>query len=141
MTVTVETALENAILGIISSRLTLGPNGRVSIGCEKYAQLMKWVMDNNFISNEEISAVVHRRICQLGRREYEWCVKMARHPDHVTSREALGYAMRHYELSKDEVARIPFDHGETTFSYTGGARDLLKDVMHKIRHPLCSGDH
>lgn len=123
-------AVEQAVLNAITQGLSLHGNGVAVIGHQKDAALVTWIIKNGYISMDKIREAVHRGICRVGRQMFEQVGKIP--PDHVLSREALGYAMNFGTITPKEVASIRFDHGETADEYKSSAGGLLNKVMNQI---------
>lgn len=126
--------IRDAILNHIRMRLSLWGGGRVVIGREKDALLMKWVFEHEYVLKEDLAKAVHDRLCAIGREAYEWHVRapIVNYPDHSASPEALGYAILHGVVSDEEAKRIRFDHGETAKEYRKMAEGLCEKVMEQL---------
>lgn len=106
----------------------------MSIGSEEDALLMKWVLEQHYVSEEDIAKAVHDGLCRSGRENYEWHIRAPsmNAPDHSDSPEALGYAILHGTVSDEETKQIYFDHGETAEGYRKMAEGLHKKVMRQL---------
>lgn len=125
--------MEKAVLEHIRMDLRLYVGGKAVIGLEKHARLIKCILDQEFVSKDEIAKAVHDRLCDIGREMYEWhiCSPRIRHPDHCSSPEALGYVILH-SLSQKEVGSIWFDHGETAEEFGRRGESLLEKVIEQL---------
>ena len=128
--------MEKCILDAISANLSLSGDGLAVIGQKKDAQLVKWIIENEYVPIEKIRQAVHAGICDIGREMFEWCGRESayrKYPDHCLSPEALGYAMKHGSISNQEIASIRFDHGETAEQYIASSDGLFEKVMRQLR--------
>lgn len=127
--------LVKTTLDCIRAGMSLHGEGKAVIGTRTDAQLVKWMLDNRYVSFTEVSEAVHDGICAIGRNMYEWCCAdpLGHHPSCSLSPDALGYAMRNGSLSAKEIALIPFARGETPEKYMDMSCGLLEKVMQQLR--------
>ena len=98
--------------------------------------LMMFALDYELAYEKELKEAVSRRLNQLGRQCFEQ-LRHERWPDHVTSPEALAYAMKYNELTPDEVASITFDHGDDQFSFVEKMQP--EELVEAVWQQLMSG--
>lgn len=126
--------MKEAILGGIYTNLSLHEGGIAVVGDKKDALLVKWIIDNEYVSKETLEHDVHESICNIGRNMLVWHLTspLQNYPDHALAPEALGYAMKHGAISSEEIAQIRFDHGETADTYLQYSEGLLEKVMRQL---------
>lgn len=126
--------IKEAVLGGIYTNLSLHGGGIAVVGDKKDALLMKWIIDNEYVSKETLEHDVHESICNIGRNMLVWHLTnpLRNYPDHALSPEAFGYAMKHGAISSEEIARIHFDHGQTADVYILSSQGLLEKVMRQL---------
>ena len=126
--------IEEAICSNIRANLVLYGSCRAVIGDSDDALLVKWVIDNEYISKAKLERAVHDGICQVGRGMFEWCLANPsfNRPDHATSPEALGYAIKHGVISSEEVKLLQFDMGDTPEGFIKSSEGLLESVMSQL---------
>ncbi len=88
------------------------------------------------VSEEELAGMVRTRLLKWGRTNYEWLFKKGgstKWPDHAPCSSALAFAIREGELTKREVARIKFDHGDTLDTFIESfAKDLVSIAVRQL---------
>lgn len=126
--------LKESICTNIGTNLSLHGDGVAVVGNKKDALLVKWVIENEYVSRNALEDAVHDSICKIGRSIFEWHIQMphSNYPDHALSPEALGYAMKHGIISSKEIAQIRFDHGQTADTYLQYSEGLLEKVMRQL---------
>lgn len=98
------------------------------------AKLIRWLLENNFLTAADIAQAVHEGICAIGRRDYAWHMRNQRqnYPDHGDSPRGLGYAIKHGAISEEEARLIIFDHGETLETFTRESDGYLEEVIRDL---------
>lgn len=100
-------------------------------------KLLKFLIQENYISRDALMKAVHEGLCASGRYSYQWCMVNPNynHPDHAYSPKAFGYAMMHRVFTKEELSKLQFDHGETIESYIHSAQGLLDWAVAEFTKP------
>jgi hypothetical protein len=94
------------------------------------AQLILFLLENNWVREEELRQALHKGIIACGLNSFEESKR--KFPDHTRSPAALGYALLHGTIAEKQARKIRFDHGETVEKYKENAGNLLEIVYTQI---------
>lgn len=124
-------ATEAVISEIVSKGFLSGPTV-IMRKCD--AQMIAFLQEKGFLSNDELRSALHKGICACGRSCYENHIARpsVTPPDHTLSPEALGYACLHEEITPHEATLIRFNHDETLTGYLRNADGFLEKVLSQI---------
>ncbi len=76
-------------------------------------KILNCFIEENILNRKDIEKILHERLLQAGRQCFMQHLKEGIFPDHVSSPDALAYALGHNEFTAEEEKQIQFDHGET----------------------------
>ena len=85
-----------------------------------------WCLDKKLVQEDFLRNLVHLRIMQIGRYMYGQTQReTSQWPDHVSSPEALAYAIKHNVFTTKELSQIRFDHDDTAETFMKEKVDYL----------------
>ncbi len=98
------------------------------------AQVLKLLITEKIIHENELFADIHLRLLSLGRRSFDQHKKNGTYPDHTYSPHALAYAIHTGAFTEEERGGIKYDHGETELDFIqiynkGDLRKKVLDVL------------
>jgi hypothetical protein len=94
------------------------------------AQLILFLLENNWVQEEELRQALHKGIIACGLHSFEESKR--KFPDDTRSPAALGYALLHGAIAEKQARKIRFNHGETVEEYKKDAEGLLEYVYGQI---------
>ena len=85
---------------------------------------------------KEIVVAINKRICELGVQSFKQICGITP-VDHVTSPEAVAFAIRHKVLNDEQIQFVEkhFDHGETLESFIQIANNFFENVTRQLTTP------
>ena len=102
---------------------------------------LNFCLNQKLLSLQDLQDAVERRISGLGYEMYKQAtpsssIRRSREPqyaDHVTSPEALAFAILHNRFTASQLGAIRFDHGDTPETFMQGRiTTLVEDVMMQL---------
>lgn len=120
--------LKSAVLDSIK-RLSI--YGRVISWSNENVKVLTMLLNEKVVSQEEIEQAVHERLINAGRSSWGE-VMGGTYPDHTTSPEALGYALRYGVFTKTDERAIRYDHGDTKESFIASSEGMKESIVRQL---------
>lgn len=126
--------MQAVILDHLRTRLELFGRETVVVGTESGALLMQWILDHQYVPRNDIAQAIHDRLCDIGRRAYEWHIGAPErnHLKYSGTPVAFGHALLHGTFSDTEVSRIRFCSDETVEWYRKMGAGTVEMVLRKL---------
>jgi hypothetical protein len=104
-------------------------------------EFLNFCLNQKHLSTEDFYEAVERRILAIGHKMYKQAtpsvsIRRSREPqyaDHVTSPEALAFAIAKGKFTPVQLDAIAFDHGDKPETFMKGkTKTLVEDVMMQL---------
>ena len=107
----------------------------------QYQHVLDFLLDNGIIDNASIERALEGAVFRQARQDYEFMTtkrgESTPSADHLLRPEILAYALVKGRFSKEEIKKMPFDHGETaeTFIREYRTNDLPARLREELLNP------
>lgn len=108
------------MLGTMFSSLSIGMIARFVVSYEEHMVLRLFLsksLELGLIQQEEVIELIHNRILEIGRNNYNLHIQGLEAPDHVESTESLAYALRFNYFSEEEQSKIKYNYKKDTAEF------------------------
>lgn len=100
-------------------------------------EVLQKALDSDVINEDNIECAIKDSVILEARNAYDLMTYeygYTIYADHILRPDALSYAIENNEFKKEELSKIPFDHGDTYETYTNnyGKKNLLKDLKKEL---------
>lgn len=108
---------------------------------QRHAGTFSALREQGVINEQDVQEALKVVVLREARAAYDLMTKKdapyTTYADHVGRPECLAYALKQGEFSRAEIAKIPFDHGQTaqTFPERYGKPNLLCDLATELLYP------
>lgn len=111
--------------------ITSYADGKIGGYSQKKSKLLKFLLDDGYVTRRQVEELVHQRLLSIGRATYDEHMLPSRTPidNCFFSHVALGYALKHNHVP---VENIRFEHGEHAEDYIKKADGLLESVIKQL---------
>ncbi len=129
------------LMSLADFRLVGGKIWRNHRWTKTEVEFLNFCLNQKYLSLQEFFEAVEKRIIVLGYEMYKQATPSSstmrsREPeyaDHVTSPEALAFAILHKRFTTAQLGAIRFDHGDTAETFMQGRIiTLVEDVMKQL---------
>lgn len=105
---------------------------------------LKSLCNQNEIDDFSVENALEVAVLNQARLDYEFMTNENRiynsYPDHIGRPECFVYALLKNEFTAEEIDKIPFDHGDTIYTYVQQyyKEDLISSIREEILHQKSS---
>lgn len=103
--------------------------GTVSFHSVKRAELLQFLILNQYISFALVNSAVQARLLALGEAMYREHLERRTYPDHLGCACVFGFFL---DRNRNLIPSVHFDHGETAEEYLMLAKGLQRKILEQL---------
>ncbi len=107
----------------------------------KYKKILNFLYKQKIIDDSLIETALEVAVFNQARRDYDMMIIKGRaytiYADHISRPDCFAYALKKGIFSKEEIKKIPFDHGDTVERYIQiyYRENLLSIIREELLNP------